>query len=953
MAKQQILLVDADSSSARVLEVSLRSAGFTVTTATSAENALAKLEHGSPDLILTDTRLPDSDGFGFVREVRSRPELKEVPIVFLTEQGALEDKLRGLELGVDDYLAKPIFVREVVTRVHMLLARRNQQRIATESMARTRFSGSLEDVAVVDLLQTIAVSGKSGVASVKRGDREAQLYFQKGQLIDAEVGDLRGEEAVYRAITWTTGTFDLEFRAVDHAVVIEASTNALLMEGLRRVDELGRLAEQLPPENTLIDLDHDALLSRLNEIPDELNGVLRLIDGKRTLLDLIDDSPFDDLSTLTVLSKFYFEGLLVAVEPSEQPAAEAEALRADSLVPAASPAALVPSGATVEPVLLRRSDPVQRPSVAPSYRVAAPSSPAAEIERTSLLVPARQASAPPAGDSFAPSLESVPAARSLEPSLRARESVPPARSVEPAPAARAIEPAPGVRALEPAPPRHVEPVRSLEPTPLHTVRPAAHVAEPRDVPHRNTPLLPGAWAPAATRDAATRDAVIRDASARDTASREAASRMTPKSIVTVGADDRRGTAAGARAGEPAPPDADSRRITLPAPPGAPEPPAEPVSGGRTRGGTQLGMGGLAQVARIRRPAEVAQPRESTAQAPVAPAREPAAALVRPAADVAPAPAPRGATRFGMGGPAQALTPRALEPQRSVDAGRGAGYQPVAVEPGRVGALGLDAGTPGAGSAALAPAAQQREARGTPAEPLAPGAEHHVGEAAFFHAGDEGTYEGGPKSSAPPPVHTEDEIDTDVLQRERERRRERARRTSRWVWGLLAVAAIPLVIALWRLGRAPMASEAPLGAEPEREPTVAVDPRARAVPEPSPPPEPAAPAQPAAPPDVAPPVLAEPAAQPVAPGIASPAPATPPAPSLRAPERVPPRAPAAAGGARPKPARPTSPSAPSGSKAAPAPSVPAVVNPAPRPSEAAPAPKRPPAEKPPTASFPVR
>src|SRR3954470_6058607 len=286
MAKQQILLVDADSSSARVLEVSLRSAGFTVTTATSAENALAKLEHGAPDLILTDTRLPDSDGFGLVREVRSRLELRDVPIVFLTEQGALEDKLRGLELGVDDYLAKPIFVREVVTRVHMLLARRNQQRIAAESLARTRFSGSLEDVAVVDLLQTIAVSGKSGVAVVKRGDREAQLFFQKGQLIDAEVGDLRGEEAVYRAITWTTGTFDLEFRTVDHPVVIEASTNALLMEGLRRVDELGRIAEQLPPESTLIDVDHDALLGRLNEIPDELNGVLRLIDDKRTLLDL-------------------------------------------------------------------------------------------------------------------------------------------------------------------------------------------------------------------------------------------------------------------------------------------------------------------------------------------------------------------------------------------------------------------------------------------------------------------------------------------------------------------------------------------------------------------------------------------------------------------------------------------------------------------------------------------
>src|SRR5688572_33250963 len=124
MAKQQILLVDADSSSARLLEVSLRSAGFTVATADSAEAALAKLEHGTPDLILTDTALPKADGFSFVRKLRSRPESAAVPVVFLTEQGALEDKLRGLELGVDDYLAKPIFVREVVTRVQLLLARK-------------------------------------------------------------------------------------------------------------------------------------------------------------------------------------------------------------------------------------------------------------------------------------------------------------------------------------------------------------------------------------------------------------------------------------------------------------------------------------------------------------------------------------------------------------------------------------------------------------------------------------------------------------------------------------------------------------------------------------------------------------------------------------------------------------------------------------------------------------
>src|SRR5688572_21083548 len=122
MAKQQILVVDADSSSARLLEVSLRSAGYTVATARSAESALGTLEHGAPDLIVTEARLPGVDGFAFVRQLRAKPDLAQVPIVFLTEQGALEDKLRGLELGVDDYLAKPIMVREVVTRVQLLLA---------------------------------------------------------------------------------------------------------------------------------------------------------------------------------------------------------------------------------------------------------------------------------------------------------------------------------------------------------------------------------------------------------------------------------------------------------------------------------------------------------------------------------------------------------------------------------------------------------------------------------------------------------------------------------------------------------------------------------------------------------------------------------------------------------------------------------------------------------------
>ena len=899
MAKQQILLVDADSSSARVLEVSLRSAGFTVTTATSAESALAKLEHGPPDLILTDTRLPDSDGFGLVREVRSRPEMKEVPIVFLTEQGALEDKLRGLELGVDDYLAKPIFVREVVTRVHMLLARRNQQRIAGESLARTRFSGSLEDVAVVDLLQTIAVSGKSGVAMVKRGDREAQLYFQKGQLIDAEVGDLRGEEAVYRAITWTAGTFDLEFRNVDHPVVIEASTNALLMEGLRRVDELGRLAEQLPPEHTLIDVDHDALLGRLNEIPDELNGVLRLIDGKRTMLDLIDDSPFDDLSTLTVLSKFYFEGLLVAVEAAEREPDAAEGVRAPELTASAlvgpsgsAPDAVVGSvEPSVDPVLLRRSSPAEaaaRPSLVPHSAAPEPE------QRPSLLVPARRVSAPPAP-------EPTPAARSMEPG--------PMLSARPIPAAR------------------IEPGREGQ---------------------RNTPLLPTAWAPAATPQEAR-------SGGRDPV------RVQPKGIVNIGAEERRAGArgkVGSREGEPAPPD-DSRRITIPAPGGAPEASNDAAPSPRARGGTVLGMGTVAQVSRIRRPAEVSQdvtPAREALPPPVAAPREltPARFVSEPAAPAQ----QRGATRYGMGAAPPPGSPR-LDPQRPLEARTPIEPLPVRSESASAAAR--------AGARAVAPG----NTSGVPA--VAAPAEPHPAapEADFFHAGDEGTYLGGPKSSAPPaPVLVPDDEEppsySDSL-----RRRERARRTSRVVGGLIALAAgVPLVVGLWRMTHAsPKPEPSPevpavpaltdLAAKPAQPPV----PEPEAVPAPAPErvaatdPPPEVPAAPGSVPPAPAPTAAE--ASPPEPAAAAPTPAAP-APAAPASPGVPatrPSTASAAPHAKPPP-RSTSAAAQPGFGGRTTSSPPPVFTPppAPRPSAAtAPAvgAHRASGDKPPTASFPVK
>ena len=325
MAKKKVLLVDSDLRSLRVLEVSLRKAGYNVTSAQDGAAALAMLEHQLPDLVIADTKLPKLDGYALVRKLRDRSEWSSIPVIFLATQRSVEDKIRGLELGVEDYLAKPIFVRELLARVNVVLARRTQEDLFDQRPAtlRTRFAGSIHDMTVVDLLQTVEISRKSGTITLKSGSHLGHVWFRDGRMVDAELNALRGEEAVYRMLVWSEADFEVDFGPVDREELVEQPTSVLVMEGMRRADEWGRLVEQLPPLSATFEVDHERLVDRLAEIPDELNGILRLLDGSHTLMEGVDHSPFEDLSTLTTLSKLYFEGLLIPTRaPQPQPRVE-------------------------------------------------------------------------------------------------------------------------------------------------------------------------------------------------------------------------------------------------------------------------------------------------------------------------------------------------------------------------------------------------------------------------------------------------------------------------------------------------------------------------------------------------------------------------------------------------------------------------------------------------------
>ena len=308
MAKQHLLLVDGDPKSLRVMEVSLKKAGFSVTTATDGKDALQKIQISPPDLVLSDTRLSELDGFELCRRLKDDERLRHIPFVFLTSQKAVEFKVRGLEMGGEDYLTKPIYIKEIVTRARMILQKAEKERFERRE-TRGGFTGSLSDLGVVDLVQTFEVGRKTGLIRLD-GERSGTIFFRDGRVIDAELGRLAGENAFYRMLNTFEGNFEVQFVPVDRAERIEVSTQGLLLEGMRRLDEWGRMLEQLPPLETVFEIDYRQLAERLSEIPDEVNGLLRLFDGRRSLARVVDDSDFEDLAALGIISKLYFEGLV-------------------------------------------------------------------------------------------------------------------------------------------------------------------------------------------------------------------------------------------------------------------------------------------------------------------------------------------------------------------------------------------------------------------------------------------------------------------------------------------------------------------------------------------------------------------------------------------------------------------------------------------------------------------
>jgi CheY-like chemotaxis protein len=213
-----------------------------VVIATDGADALLKIIDEPPDAILCDYKMSGLDGRQLFEKLRGREQTRHIPFLFMASRADIEERLRPLVDGVEDFIAKPFLVRDLVRITKKVIDRLHLEKLQKRASRPGVIQGRLEEMSMIDLMQSLEMGQKSCRLIVHHDGMQGELYFASGQCRDAKIGNVEGDDAVYKVLLWSAGEFEIDFNAANASTrtTTTKNTTGLLMEAMRLMDEASR-----------------------------------------------------------------------------------------------------------------------------------------------------------------------------------------------------------------------------------------------------------------------------------------------------------------------------------------------------------------------------------------------------------------------------------------------------------------------------------------------------------------------------------------------------------------------------------------------------------------------------------------------------------------------------------------------------------------------------------------
>jgi|SRR5262245_13808402 len=239
----RVLIVDDNPMILALLKQAVSSFA-TVKTIANAAEALMNVVESPPDLLVSDYSLPELNGKQLIEKIHGRRQTAKLPAILIATRSEITEQLRSMQDQVEDIIEKPFFTKEIARRIKRVVDKISLEKMAREAPGDSVVRGNLQQMNTMDLFQSLELGHKTCRLTLTNAGQRCDLYFSDGQINHALSGSLRGDDAVFKILTWTEGLFEIDFSGSSAEQSTTRSTQALLMEGLRLLDESNRDAEE-------------------------------------------------------------------------------------------------------------------------------------------------------------------------------------------------------------------------------------------------------------------------------------------------------------------------------------------------------------------------------------------------------------------------------------------------------------------------------------------------------------------------------------------------------------------------------------------------------------------------------------------------------------------------------------------------------------------------------------